>query len=233
MKTLTSIITVSLGAHVQALISGQAAATHSSNDTIPTTTKASTITKRVVRTDVRSMASVFLWPCHSNASSEASILDLPSTGGGDDNSFTGVRLSSPILPNNAVAYTINKRSTSLYHLKIDLVSEGYISVYMLNNTASLFCNTGGDIGDGDKKRPYQLDLVIRNPKRTVSIPVHNDVASDFCTVFTAAEGIGEETGQKATESASAKSTNSKSKSTKTSSIEDVASEGSTSLRTFP
>jgi hypothetical protein len=235
MRTFISIITLSLGAHVLALNSGASAAIHTSSDTITTATQAITIMKRIVHTEIRSMATAFLWPYHntSNTAPEASILDLHNTSSGDVESSTGTQLSRPILPDDAVTYTIDKRSTSLYHLKIDLAAEGYISVYMPNNTASLFCNTGGDIGDGDKERPYQLNLIVRNPKQTVSIPVRDNVANDFCTVFMAAEAIGEGNGQKATKSATSKSTNSKSESAKTSLIENVASEGSTALRTFP
>jgi hypothetical protein len=231
MKPLTSIVAVSLGTHVLALTLNPAAAIERSNDATTTTVNTNTITKTFVSTEVRSTATAFLWPHHntSNTDSETSVFDLHSSSDGDKDSYVGEHISNPVSPNSAIAYTINKHSTSLYHMKVDLASEGYISVYIPNNTASLFCNTGGDIGDGDKLRPYRLELTIRNSKQTVGIPVFDDVANNFCTEFMAAEGVGKEKNQKATGSATTTSASSKSKAAKTSSIAD-ASEGSTSSR---
>jgi hypothetical protein len=233
MESLISIRAVLLGTYILARSLDPATALRRSDNTTTTIIDRASITKTFVRTEVRKMATTFLWPHNntSHVSSESSMINLQVTPAGLGDSYLGAHTSNLGLPNSAAANTITKRTDSLYHLKIDLASEGYISVYMPNSTASVFCKTGGDVGDGDKEGPYRLDLVVQDSKQTVGIPVHDEAAAkEFCTEFTKVEGLDEEKSPKPTKTATGNSAISKLKPGKSSSIEDDASASSVSSR---
>ena len=140
-----------------------------------------------------SMATAFLWP-RGASGEKPTISQLPVTGlpvsfnarqvgfvHFDDDTKRDEALHSG--PN-----TVNKRSTDLYHIKIDLASEGYISVFMSNSTASAFCKSEVEL-DSEGGPKGELQLAVRNSTKVVAIPVHQEAADSFCLHFKNAESV--------------------------------------------
>ncbi|KNG44736.1 hypothetical protein DDE82_006710 [Stemphylium lycopersici] len=80
-------------------------------------------------------------------------------------------------------------SANLYSLRIDLASEGYISVYVPNITALTFCESSIAVWLEDSMES-ELHLAVQGSTKTVSIPVGKGHANSFCSHYLRAEGIG-------------------------------------------
>ncbi|KAI4702906.1 hypothetical protein J4E81_001779 [Alternaria sp. BMP 2799] len=140
-----------------------------------------------------SMATAFLWPRGASGQTPT-ITQLPVTG--VPVSFNArqvgfVHFDDDTKREEAVhsgPNTVNRRSADLYHIKIDLASEGYISVFMSNSTASAFCKSEVEL-DSEGGPKGELQLAVRNSTKVVAIPVHQEAADSFCLHFKNAEGI--------------------------------------------
>ncbi|KAI4906466.1 hypothetical protein J4E90_010540 [Alternaria incomplexa] len=154
-----------------------------------------------------SMAAAFLWP-RGASGQKPTISQLPVTGlpvifnarqvgfvHFDDDTKREEALHSGVT-------IVNRRSTDLYHIKIDLASEGYISVFMSNSTASAFCNSEVEL-DSEGGPKGELQLAVRNSTKVVAIPVQQEAADSFCLHFKNAEGVDSSTSGKASGSLTA------------------------------
>ncbi|KAI4912301.1 hypothetical protein J4E85_011034 [Alternaria conjuncta] len=140
-----------------------------------------------------SMATAFLWP--RGASGQApTITQLPVTGVpvsfnarqvGFVHFDDDTKRDETLHPGSTI---VNKRNTDLYHIKIDLASEGYISVFMSNSTASAFCKSEVEL-DSEGGPKGELQVAVRNSTKVVAIPVHQEAADSFCLHFKNAEGV--------------------------------------------
>jgi len=140
-----------------------------------------------------SMATAFLWP--RGASGQApTITQSPVTGVpvsfnarqvGFVHFDDDTKRDEPLHSGVKIA---DKRNTDLYHIKIDLASEGYISVFMSNSTASAFCKSEVEL-DSEGGPKGELQLAVRNSTKVVAIPVHQEAADSFCFHLKNAEGI--------------------------------------------
>ncbi|KAG9378501.1 hypothetical protein A1F94_010270 [Pyrenophora tritici-repentis] len=70
-------------------------------------------------------------------------------------------------------------STDLYNLRVDLASEGYISIYVPSIAVSEFCDSVLKQG-GDDTDIQELLLAVYNATNAVKIPVHRRDATSFC-----------------------------------------------------
>ncbi|KAI4649984.1 uncharacterized protein J4E78_008265 [Alternaria triticimaculans] len=140
-----------------------------------------------------SMATAFLWP-RGASGQKPTISQLPITG--VPVSFNArqvgfVHFDDDTKREEALhsgTKTVNRRSTDLYHIKIDLASEGYISVFMSNSTASAFCKSEVEL-DSEGGPKGELQLAVRNSTKVVAISVHQEAADSFCLHFKNAEGV--------------------------------------------
>ncbi|KAJ4374385.1 hypothetical protein N0V83_003126 [Neocucurbitaria cava] len=91
----------------------------------------------------------------------------------------------------------SKRSTNLYNLKLGLrSSEGYISIYMPNSTALVFCKTvpqntsenSDDLKQDGSGTYYELGLGVGTS--TAKFSVREDYAVEYCRKVRYGEGIG-------------------------------------------
>lgn len=139
------------------------------------------------------MATVFLWP-RGPSGQKPTISQLPVIG--VPVSFNGRQVGFVHLDNDTERdealhsrpNTVDRRNTDLYHINIDLASEGYISVFMSNSTASAFCTSEVELGsEGGPKG--DLQLAVRNSTKTVAIPVHQEAAASFCLHLKNAEAV--------------------------------------------
>ncbi|KAI4940363.1 hypothetical protein J4E86_010997 [Alternaria arbusti] len=140
-----------------------------------------------------SMAAAFLWP--RGASGQKPTISQPPVTGlpvifnarqvgfvhFDDDTKREEALHSGVT-------IVNRRITDLYHIKIDLASEGYISVFMSNSTASAFCKSEVEL-DSEGGPKGELQLAVRNSTKVVGIPLHQEAADSFCLHFKDAEGV--------------------------------------------
>ncbi|KAI4941936.1 hypothetical protein J4E91_010486 [Alternaria rosae] len=103
--------------------------------------------------------------------------------------------------------TVDRRSTDLYHIKIDLAHEGYISVFMSNSTASAFCKSEVEL-DSKSEPKEELQLAVRNSTKVVAIPIHKEAVASFCLHFKEAEAVDSPASGKVPGSATATSSDS-------------------------
>ena len=75
--------------------------------------------------------------------------------------------------------TAHKTSTDLYNLRVNLDSEGYISIYVTRNAVSGFCD-GLSKQVGDTLDVQELSLAVYNATKLVDIPVRMGDAISFC-----------------------------------------------------
>ncbi|KAI4674777.1 uncharacterized protein J4E84_010383 [Alternaria hordeiaustralica] len=140
-----------------------------------------------------SMATAFLWP-RGASGQKPTISQLPVTG--VPVSFNARQVGFVHFdddtkrdePLHSGVKIVDKRNTDLYHIKIDLASEGYISVFMSNSTASAFCKSEVEL-DSEGGPKGELQLAVRNSTKVVAIPVHQEEADSFCLHFKNAEGV--------------------------------------------
>ncbi|KAH6878483.1 hypothetical protein BKA58DRAFT_466156 [Alternaria rosae] len=161
------------------------------------------------------MATVFLGP-RGPSGQKPTIWQLPVTG--VPVSFTARQVGFVHLDNDtkydetlhSELNTVDRRNTGLYHIKINLASEGYISIFMSNSTASAFCESEleQDLEGGPKG---ELQLAVRNSTKVVAIPVHKEAATRFCFHFKNAEGVDSPASGKVPGSATATSSDSERK----------------------
>ncbi|KAI4653438.1 hypothetical protein J4E93_001204 [Alternaria ventricosa] len=139
-----------------------------------------------------SMATAFFWP-RGPGGQRPTISQLPVTGlpvSFNARQVGFVHFDDDTEREDALhlgAKTVNRRNTDLYHIKIDLASEGYISVFMSNSTASAFCTSEVE-PDSEGGPKVALQLAVRNSTKIVAIPVHQEAAASFCHHFKNAEG---------------------------------------------
>ncbi|KAE8835203.1 hypothetical protein HRS9122_07473 [Pyrenophora teres f. teres] len=69
--------------------------------------------------------------------------------------------------------------TDLFNLRVDLASEGYISIYVPSVAVSSFCD-GVLKQEGDAMDIHELLLAVYNATNAVKIPVHRGDATSFC-----------------------------------------------------
>ncbi|KAI4663192.1 uncharacterized protein J4E88_010827 [Alternaria novae-zelandiae] len=140
-----------------------------------------------------SMATTFLWP-RGLGGQKPTVSQLPVTGVpvsfnarqvGFVHFDDDTKRDETLHPRPNI---VNRRNTDLYHIKIDLASEGYISVFMSNSTASAFCKSEVEL-DSEGGPKGELQLAVRNSTKIVAIPVHQEAADSFCHHFKNAEGI--------------------------------------------
>ncbi|KAI4912240.1 uncharacterized protein J4E92_010091 [Alternaria infectoria] len=140
-----------------------------------------------------SMATAFLWP-RGASGQKPTISQLPVTGlpvsfnarqVGFVHFDDDTKRDETLHPGPNI---VNRRNTGLYHIKIDLASEGYISVFMSNSTASAFCKSEVEL-DSEGGPKGELQLAVRNSTKVVAIPVHQEAADSFCLHFKNAEGV--------------------------------------------
>ncbi|KAG9189888.1 hypothetical protein G6011_06756 [Alternaria panax] len=118
--------------------------------------------------------------------------------------------------------TIKKRNANLYNLKAALAPEGYVSVYMSDSTASIFCDSETKQESGDAPKARELHLAVMNATKTVAIPIHGTVAATFCLEFKNAEIVNVPKSGKATASSTATIPSLTDKTTKVSTTEELA-----------
>ncbi|KAI4606943.1 hypothetical protein J4E83_009854 [Alternaria metachromatica] len=140
-----------------------------------------------------SMATAFLWP-RGQSGQKPTVSQSPVTG--VPVSFNARQVGFVHFDDDTkrddtlhpAPNIVNRRNTDLYHIKIDLASEGYISVFMSNSTASAFCKSEVEL-DSEGGPKGELQLAVRNSTKVVAIPVHQEAADSFCLHFKNAEGV--------------------------------------------
>jgi len=173
-----------------------------------------------------SMATAFLWP-RGKSGQKSTITQIPVTG--IPVSFNARQVGFVHFdddtkrdePLHSGTKTVNKRNTDLYHIKIDLASEGYISVFMSNSTASAFCTSEVEL-DSEGGPKGELQLAVRNSTKVVAIPVHQEAADSFCLHFKNAEGVDSPMSGKAPGSATVTASASEGKTSKVSPSETTS-----------
>ena len=164
------------------------------------------------------MATAYLWP-RGQSGQKPTISQLPITGVpvsfnarqvGFVHFDDDTKRDETLHPGPNI---VNRRNTDLYHIKIDLASEGYISVFMSNSTASAFCKSEVEL-DSEGGPKGELQLAVRNSTKVVAIPVHQEAADSFCLHFKNAEGIDSSPNGKVPGSATATASASEGKTSK-------------------
>ncbi|RYO14016.1 hypothetical protein AA0111_g12133 [Alternaria arborescens] len=149
--------------------------------------------------------------------------------------ISDTRKDRPASPNDATKHhhtldyefhTVDKRSNNLYNLRFDLVSEGYISVYMSNTTASEFCEYGVEQDPDETPKTRELHVAVLDATKTIAIPVHGEAAASFCLEFRNEEDIDDSKDCKGTAGSTTTASSTKQKTRKISTTEKTL--GSTS-----
>jgi hypothetical protein len=106
-------------------------------------------------------------------------------------------------------------SPRIYNLKLDLANpESYLSIYMPNNRALIFCRDVPEESSSTTDDFYHLVLEVRGYVKPIMVPVRHDFAFRFCEKVREGEEIDEATRSKVAGSMKASTFVSKTKTVK-------------------